>query len=458
MRCRMSKYAFVLLVVFAFCSVCRAEAEEHLFLVSIWTELEYPNGGYAPVSCNIDIEMYTDDEVGYIEFTTPVGYTFLIPNTTGTWDDVNQVWTERNWDEQEQAWCWELKKEAADMSGLSQFGDGWYAVVLHYTSGGAQMASFYYGDSQTSQPIPQPVQKPIFTSPADFTSISSPLTATWQSCTDPNAKSIYFELELNDDQTYFNQELNKLTTSVGPLQLAAGLWEATLYFDNYEYQVNANGIGYWCGKTACSYINFTVGQPWIVYEVWGGSTDYNIYGNWWEYYHNIQNTDYVKLGESQNSSSLTVSGNYPYYVIVSHQPIPVDAVRGSNNQYYYGGWTTGGTEFWENISGAPDGEYCIIGYRDDGGFYRGFVKISNPGGNEWDGLTVITHTGKTLTADIVDDGQVNMLDLEQMAYYWMAYWPPCKSDPVPGDINGDCYVNLEDFAILCSQWMQNEWE
>ena len=140
------------------------------------------------------------------------------------------------------------------------------------------------------------------------------------------------------------------------------------------------------------------------YEVWGGSTNYTTQPNWWEYYYNIdKQQDYVKLDESSGGSA-EFNGNYAYYVIATHEPIPIDSVNGPNTQYYYGNWGYYGNTLspW-NITDAPDNQYAIVGgeWYSGGmnGTFEGFMIIYNPG--NWDSLTVTVPDTGSISGKVV---------------------------------------------------------
>ena len=138
------------------------------------------------------------------------------------------------------------------------------------------------------------------------------------------------------------------------------------------------------------------------YEVWGGDTIYYDQPNWWEYYYNIDKQDYVKLGESTGGSA-TFDGNYTFYVIATHEPIPIDSVNGPNAHYYLGNPLSGNTLSQWNITGAPDNQYAIVGgdWYSGGmnGTFEGFVIINNIG--NWDSLTVTTADTGSISGKVV---------------------------------------------------------
>ncbi|MCD4831005.1 MAG: hypothetical protein K8R02_04245 [Anaerohalosphaeraceae bacterium] len=392
-----------------------ADVSEHVFLFDLWYEVNHSNPEDAnDVEYEFYLEVETDDTVSYIEFSTPGGFVYEIPNEPQTWDDVNQIGTEHN----ESDWgFWSINENYND---LDKFGDGIYTFTIHYEAGGSEQTTVTFLDPCTANPIAQPMQVPQFISPQFRDSVSSPFTISWQSCTDPNVNNLWVELRNDSEDTEYETSLPKTATSWGPFDVNNGYWKADICFDKVHHIYNNEGIEVYMGKCRYTGSPFAVGLQWIAYEVWAGDTDYTTQPQWWEYYHNIDKYDYVKLGQSLNGEPVTVSGDYTYYVIASREPVFVDAVQGSTGAYYYGGLSTGGTSDWNQMTGEPNDVYAQVGEFGFDGSFCGFARLTNPG--DWDGLTVIT--------DIT-----------------------C-SEPLVGDLDGDCRVNFTDFAMMAENWLE----
>ncbi|MDD5327119.1 MAG: hypothetical protein PHY02_04805 [Phycisphaerae bacterium] len=123
------------------------------------------------------------------------------------------------------------------------------------------------------------------------------------------------------------------------------------------------------------------------YEVWAGNTDYTAYPQWWgEYFFNIDQQDYTKMGESDGQTK-TFFGDYAFYVIAARHEFFLDSIQGSTGAYYnYGSIWTGNTSNEQNIWGPTDGWYATVGYQESWTAFRGFVAIANPG--DWTSITV----------------------------------------------------------------------
>jgi hypothetical protein len=412
-----------LLIVFCALSVflplANADIRDHVFVFDLWYEVNHHNPKDASdIEYEFFVEIETDDTISYVEFDTPAGFSYEIPNESWTWDDANQIGTEH--EEFGGEASWELWSINDDYNDLDKFGDGVYTFTFYYKAGGSDQTTVTFLNPSTAKPIAQPMQKPQFISPQFRDNVPSPFTISWQSCTDPNANAIWVELRNESEDIEYETDLPKTTTNWGPFDVNNGYWQAEVCFDNIYHFYNNDGIEVYMGKCRYTDIMFTVGREWTAYEVWAGETDYLPYEHWWEYYHNIDQYDYVKLGQSFRGESITVSGDYTYYVIASHEPVFVDAVQGSTEAYYYGGLATGGTSDWNQIIGVSNGVYAQVGEFSFGGSFCGFARITNPG--DWEGLTVIT--------DIT-----------------------C-SEPLTGDLDGDCRVDLTDFAMMAENWLK----
>lgn len=417
------KVWFVLCLLFLSQMPVLAAVGDHVSWLDLWYEVQHENPlDVNDVQYSFDFEIGTDANVVRIEFITPQGRSFEIPNSPDNWDDVNQIWTNREFDEGSGLWEWDFCKESDDANVFDDFGDGVYTLTFFYAGDSNEQTQVLFADPGTSQPIPMPTQIPQIISPAYRSSVSSPVTMSWQECTDPNVNSLWVEMWDESTDEGVESELPKAQISWGPHDIDDGYWQAGICFDNVNHIFNADGIEVWYGKTQYAEHPFAVGVQWTAYEVWAGNTDYSIYPNWWEYYHSIDQYDYVKLGQSYNGESITVSGDYDYYVIASHEPVLIDAVQGSTGEYVglYAPLWDGGCENWDNIRGEPDGLYMTVGHIGFGGSFCGFVRITNPG--DWGGITTIAGA--------------------------------FCSEPLVGDLDGDCRVDFTDFAMMAENWLK----
>jgi len=404
------------------------------------------------VEWEFDFDIVTDDTVEFVKLRTPAGYTFGIPMMDGNWDEPNQIWTQW-YSPDPNKYEWELSKNSTEAGGLDVFGDGTYIITVYYTGGGQGQTELWYGIPDSNEPLPEPAEQPVFTNPTGRDGdVPLPLTLRWQECNDPNVSSLWVEVwkELEYDEIIaYEAELPVSSVSSTPFDVNDGFWEGEIYFDQWYDITNSDGIPGWIDKYTASEIKFAVGRDWTVYEVWGGDVDHVGDEYWWEYYHNIdQQPDYVKLGESVSGETESFGGSYNYYVIAAHDALLVDSVQGSTGAYCACIHADGGTSDWFNAAGSPDGAYATVG-SEDYGMFRGFMVIANPG--DWESVTVITDKGRR-PADFNGSGAVEIGDFAVFGSYWM---DACLEPDWCGscDFNKNGIVDNRDFGIFSGCWL-----
>ncbi len=190
---------------------------------------------------DISIQVSTDATVTAVEFITPAGNTYSIPATSYTWREshpdglfsygkstITPDWL-----------LWEYEYKFFNESSLSAYGDGLYTFTVHYIDGGMQQSAVWFGIPDTLEPIATPTQIPTFTSFHNGDTVSSPVTFTWQACTDPAIQSIGMGIVYVD---YWGFE-DKTPTGLGsPVTLSAGEHNVWLLFDSYYGYTNEDGI------------------------------------------------------------------------------------------------------------------------------------------------------------------------------------------------------------------------
>lgn len=131
--------------------------------------------------------------------------------------------------------------------------------------------------------------------------------------------------------------------------------------------------------------------PGTMYKVYGGS-EY-ISG---EAVLDLEDHEYTLLGTGTGTD--TFNGDYDYYIIIAEPGYltKVDAVEGSNSNYYEIGpsWDVDG---WGNVNvdGEPDGQYASINHWQNWDDEGGYILV-NPDPNN-----------KSLTVHILNDGRTN---------------------------------------------------
>jgi hypothetical protein len=234
---------------------------EHVFGIEISTEWGYWSPGVSDDEYVLDIEIYTDEMVDRIEFKTPAGNTFEIPNSPITGYAIAGGYLEkgREFNDEHGQYMWLYEPRFVSPDSLSAYGDGLYTFTIYYMNGCSQQTTAWFGIPGTTDPIPQPTQIPIFTSFDNGDTVTSPVTLTWQACTDPAASSIEFYLSHESGE---EMEFNLPVSATGldePLEMTAGLWEdVELGFERNYWSQNSDGITIFAGKGSESDYYLTV--------------------------------------------------------------------------------------------------------------------------------------------------------------------------------------------------------
>ncbi len=179
---------------------------------------------------------------------------------------------------QGQADVWEYLITASDAAGLAKFDQGLYRIVAHYWNGTEGETQVNYVVPGTSNPIPQPTQKPQVSAPADGATIGSPVTIRWSACTDSAANGIYVTVdEADSGQEAENQVLPLTATASNPLLLGTGTYDAEVRFAHlYDNVASTDGTPFRCSKAALVGLHFTVPYK-AVYRFWAPATDRHFY-------------------------------------------------------------------------------------------------------------------------------------------------------------------------------------
>ncbi|MCE5339625.1 MAG: hypothetical protein LLF92_00670 [Planctomycetaceae bacterium] len=318
---------------------------------------------------NYDFEFVidTDDTVERIEFLTPAGNTYEITATPNEWADETgwfDVGGELNDDG---GWEWWYEVEFFGAASLDNFGDGEYTITVYYKNGRSQQTTANFSIPGTNDPLPQPTQMPVITSFANGATLTSPITVTWQACTDHNANNIVLDIEdlATDDELEY--EVDVAATGLGDaIQLNPGNYEVELDYRAAYGGPNNDGIYVFRCKYAESDYEITVEEPiaehvyeieicqGIVYASPDSSTD-TMYDFEFEIY--TDNT-------VERIEFLTPAGNT--YEITE-----------TSNEWCYE------AEFFDaaSLDNFGDGEYVITVYYNNGRSQQTTANFSIPGTN-----------------------------------------------------------------------------
>ena len=397
-------------------SVASAAVSEHVSQILITQGIRYQADDAAGPWHVFTLEVDTDASVIEIRFDTPAGHSFTIPVMPDQYDPVTGIRTDREYFEQEDVWEWEFELTSEDPEALNVFGDGEYVIAVVYGGGSDQLVVSYLMPG-SGLPLPQPTQVPIPSQPMPGAAVDSPVTFAWEACTDSAVTGIWVGAEQTNqtDEVGVEWLIGADQTQWGPVACTDGRWRGRLEFYHAEGPIDVQGVECWTGKYVQSEWVFGVGGAFPIYDVWAGTTDYLQEPDGWNMYWNIDLSDYVRLGGSDGYTA-TFKGDYPYYVLVTREPLLVDCIKGSDGNCYMGAWVTANVEEGWYMS-AHDGWYGTVG-SPSGQRFMGFVRVENPG--HWDAITIVTDK----TVDCPD-----------------------------GDITGDCFVDLQDLAILAADWL-----
>jgi hypothetical protein len=164
---------------------------EHVYMITIDEGWIYePNG----LRTNLEIEIETDTTINLVEFITPANHTFQIPKLPLQWSEG--IGTDWYSDPISGTYFWEYWiDDFNDSPERQDYGDGFYTIKAFYDGGGQYQTNVWYGIPESNDPISQPIQEPNLIFPPHNGAAPSPVTFTWQPCTEANATSIWLHLE-----------------------------------------------------------------------------------------------------------------------------------------------------------------------------------------------------------------------------------------------------------------------
>jgi hypothetical protein len=230
--------------------------------VAINTEWDYEDPDDSnDTEYTFSFEVITDESVeNMVIFTLGVDL-FEIPKIPEQEIDTpgGYIETGREYDADISAYRWYYEAIFDNPNGLDDYGDGNYTIIVQYNNGHIEQKNVWFGIPDTNEPIPQPTKEPVFTSFANGATLASPVTFTWESCIDPNAKIINVNLDNEDTDEEMNYILNGNTTGFEePVPLSDGQWEAELSYIVYYQTETIDGIQVFCCKSSQSDYKFAV--------------------------------------------------------------------------------------------------------------------------------------------------------------------------------------------------------
>ncbi|MEN6309824.1 MAG: GLUG motif-containing protein [Anaerohalosphaeraceae bacterium] len=230
----------------------------HVYRIEIDTARDYEKVENADDNEYVfEFEVLTDEAVVGLEFTTPAGKTFTIPNQ-GVQEEfivgnngLVEVHREmgREYEDEQGCYSWFYEGEFLNASSLLDYGDGNYTITVTYEGGRQEQTLVWFGIPGTNDVIPQPTQMPMFVNFSDGSILTTPVTFMWEVCTDPAAQFIWMDYEhksLDIEQEY-RLPINSMELNA-PVDMADGEYEACIGFAAGYETINSDGIPIRVGK------------------------------------------------------------------------------------------------------------------------------------------------------------------------------------------------------------------
>jgi predicted outer membrane repeat protein len=226
-------------------------------------------------------EFETDTTIGQIEFLTPAGNTYVISNRDHTASGNVETYCVRS----DGGYIWQYWARFKDADGLSSYGDGTYTItyVRSVVSIPENPAPNTRRETQIAYslpgggPIPQPVAKPNVTSPAYGDSVASPVTLTWDVCTDRNVNAVLVNvIDADAEQSLVEDSLPGSATASSSYALPEGVCDVELSFAALYEAVDSAGVPFDLGKVAMVGHQFDVLYT-TVYRFWSPVNSVHFY-------------------------------------------------------------------------------------------------------------------------------------------------------------------------------------
>lgn len=244
---------------------------DHVYSGQIYQGLVYTNAADTTPQYMFMMEFQTDGVVESIQFRSPAGNTFNIPSTTSTTSGEAETHHIVSGDTH----IWQYWAGYDTAAGLNIYGDGAYVVTYRTTSGNRDTMMGF--ELENNVPIPQPTQKPVITSPTDGASVASPVTLTWNACTDTNANAVYVNiLDADTDLSVAGDNYDKSATSSNAYTLGEGGHDAEVSFASLHTTTDSAGIPYEMGKGVMVGHTFNVTYT-AVYRFWSPVNSVHFY-------------------------------------------------------------------------------------------------------------------------------------------------------------------------------------
>jgi hypothetical protein len=218
------------------------------------------------------IEFETDDTIDHIDFRTPAGNTFTILSTehtsSGNVETHHVVW--------EGVHTWQYWATFSSDAGLNSYGDGTYNLTYYQVGGGNRQTQVVYGGPGGTL-IPQPTQKPNVTAPPYGAAVNTPISLSWDACTDASANAVFVTIiDAATDRTVVGDTFAKTATTSNSYNLAQGTYDVEVSFASLHNTGDSLGTPFEVGKGVMVGHQFQVAFA-TVYRFWSPVNSVHFY-------------------------------------------------------------------------------------------------------------------------------------------------------------------------------------
>ena len=240
---------------------------DHVFDIEIENGLDYENpDNVNDTEYEFDFVLYTDSSVETVEFLTPTGNLFVISKDDDIEEEGPDGWKDigRDYDSEEDAYNWFYEVGFYDPCDLLPYNDGQYGeytIIIHYQDGRTHQTTIKFGIPQTTDPIPQPIQIPLFTSIHNEDELTSPITLEWEQwvqCESLVGSLTWIAIENKDNGEEYEFNCKCENSLPEDIILNEGIWQAWLTFCVGYHYINDDGIKIGIGKYSESDCEFTI--------------------------------------------------------------------------------------------------------------------------------------------------------------------------------------------------------
>lgn len=245
---------------------------DHLFAVRIFQTASYddPNDS-APTNVFL-LEAETSGAVDRVDFHTPGGRDYTIPNAAttsgGGVETYHRVIGGTH--------LWGYRATTGLSNPMANYGNGTYELTLNYIGETPHETPLWYGVPGTSTPLTMPEQRPVVTSPSHGGTTASPATLTWNTCTDAAANHVSVTILNAAGDAILTDVLNASETSSSAQTLDEGQYSAEVAFEHSYEVTNTHGIPFEYGKAVLVGHEFEVVFN-TVYRFWSNVTSRHFY-------------------------------------------------------------------------------------------------------------------------------------------------------------------------------------